>query len=95
MCRDSIINSKLFCQQIFVIVSQLIKPSPYTSLAWGRPVSVELFNDKATIKEKYSVIRFCQKNSSHSNINNNQSTNLWNQSTLHSAPHPFLMEKGA
>ncbi len=39
-CTDSIMHSKLLRPLIFVIVSQLIKPSPFTSL-WSGFVSVD------------------------------------------------------
>ncbi len=86
-CRDSIMNSKLFCQLIFVIVSQLIKPSPFTSFA---------FNDNCWIKENIQLLVSVRQMHL---ILTSIRTNLWNHSSLHSA-HLFLlmrilMEKGA
>ncbi len=40
-CMESVINFRLFCLPLFIITSQLIKPSPFTSL-WGGSVTVNL-----------------------------------------------------
>jgi hypothetical protein len=43
MKKDSVeTNFQAIFLLLFVIASQLIKPSPFTSL-WGGPVSVDLF----------------------------------------------------
>jgi hypothetical protein len=45
---------------MFVIVSQLIKTSPFTSL-WDGSVSVNFFKDNAKINGKYSAFLLFRK----------------------------------
>jgi hypothetical protein len=69
-CTDSIMNSQLLCLLLFVIASQLIKPSPFTSL-WDGSVSVDfVFMIMPESKEN---------NQKYSDFNNY--INIYNQST--------------